>query len=660
MSKQRPILSSAALLVAASLAFSLVFVLPATAHAYVGPGAGIALATTVLALFVSFVAVVVGLLLWPIRFVIRLITRKRPPRPPRIKRAVIIGLDGLDPELVKRFMAEGRLPNMSRLAEAGMFNELGTTYPAMSPVAWSSFATGVDPAKHGIFDFLTRDPKSYQPDLSSTDIRPPTKHVDIGKYRIPIGRPQLKLLRKSRAFWEVLGKYQVPCAILRVPITFPAEPFDGTLLSAMCVPDLQGSQGSFTYYSSAGDDGAAVGGRRISVSARDKETKKGTVKHIESHLEGPPNPIRRDGELLRLPFTVEYGGPTKGEAKGGDSAPDAFLRAGKERVPLRVGEYTDWVPVSFSLGIGAKLRGICRFRLLSLEPDFKLYVTPLNIDPENPILPISHPKIFSIFLSKLIGRYATLGLAEDTWALNEGVLDEDAFLEQAWANHDEREAMFFEMLRRTPKGLITCVFDGTDRIQHMFMRYLDDGHPALASAPDNPKYKEVIPDTYARMDEMVGRVLDDIDIKDPQNLVAVISDHGFQTFRRGINLNSWAAPERLPGPGRGPRNLGRVVQGRRLVENQGLRRRSGRHLSQHRGPGGPRHRTARRGQQTGRRAGRKTHRPARRRRRRGRHQQGLSRSLPVQGAVCRRRPRPHRRLLGRLASLVGRRPRHRR
>lgn len=510
----------------AAAAFAAVWLVPALAHAYVGPGAGIAVATTVLAFVVSVVAVVLGLLLWPVRYVIRQFTRKRPPRPARVRRAVMIGLDGLDPELVERFMNEGRLPNMKRLAEAGMFTRLGTTYPAMSPVAWSSFATGVDPAKHGIFDFLTRDPKSYQPDLSSADVRPPRRHLKLGSYRIPLGKPEIKLMRKSRPFWDVLGRYQVPCSILRVPITFPAEKFYGNMLSAMCVPDLHGTQGSFTYFTSdTSDTDQAIGGNRIAVTMDGDE--------IQTALEGPPNPIRDQGKPVRLPFTVSID-RKRGEAR---------LRIGRKTEILRLGEYTPWIPVAFPLGLGIKLRGICRFRLLAIEPSFRLYVTPINIDPENPVLPISHPRFFSVFLSKLIGRYATLGLAEDTWALNEGVLDEDAFLEQAWANHDEREAMFFEMLKRTPRGLITCVFDGTDRIQHMFMRYLDDAHPALSHMHETverrDKYREVIPDTYARMDEMLGRVLEDIDLRDPHTLVTVLSDHGFQTFRRGVNINAW-------------------------------------------------------------------------------------------------------------------------
>jgi predicted AlkP superfamily phosphohydrolase/phosphomutase len=184
---------------------------------------------------------------------------------------------------------------------------------------------------------------------------------------------------------------------------------------------------------------------------------------------------------------------------------------------------------------------MCRLRLLALEPSFRLYLSPVQIDPESPVLPISHPRFFSAFLAKLCGRYATLGLAEDTWALNEGVLDEDAFLDQAWANHRERESQLFTMLRRLRRGLVTCVFDGTDRIQHMFMRYLDDGHPAAAGETDDraARYRDVIEDTYARMDEMLGRVMAEIDPRDPANLVVVLSDHGFKTFRRGVNLNAW-------------------------------------------------------------------------------------------------------------------------
>lgn len=508
---------------AALLAVALVLA-PSVAWAYVGPGAGVAFLTTVFVLLSTIVIAVLGILVWPARQLWLLFTRKRPARPPKIKRAVLVGLDGLDPDLARRFMDAGRLPNLQRLADRGMFSKLETTFPSMSPVAWSTFATGVQPAKHGIYDFLTRDPRTYLPDLSSAHVGAPDRHLKLGPWNIPVGKPKLKLLRRSVPFWKILGGYRVPCSILRVPITFPAEPFEGgTLLSAMCVPDLKGSQGSFTYFTTRdASDEESIGGERVEVALRDGV--------VEAALEGPENPLRASAGRLRCPFKL-----TVDAAAGA-----AVLEMDGEREELRVGAYSRWLPVTFPLGfLGMKVRGMCRFRLLATEPELRLYASPINIDPSRPVLPVSHPHFFSIFLSKLIGKYATLGLAEDTWALNEGVLDEDAFLDQAWDNHAERESMFFEMLRRTPEGVITCVFDGTDRIQHMFMRFLDDGHPARPSGEKAERYAGVIEDTYARMDEMLGRVMQEVDPDDPQTLLVVLSDHGFKTFRRGVNLNSW-------------------------------------------------------------------------------------------------------------------------
>ena len=523
-SRRRPTERQPSALFAAALIIGVILLWPRTADAYIGPGAGVAFATTALALLVSVILVLTGLLIYPLRLVWRLARRRRPPNPPHIRRAVLIGLDGLDPDLCRRLMAQGKLPHMQRLADAGCFHRLATTNPPMSPVAWSSFATGTNPGKHGIFDFLTRDPRTYQPDLSSAEVRPPRRHLPLGPYRIPLGRPEVRLLRKSRPFWDELGRHGVPSSILRVPITFPAEPFAGTMLSAMCVPDLAGTQGTFTLYSTEAEDVAGTsieeGGRRVRVKVRKDR--------VDTWIEGPKNPLRKDGRAVRVRLRIDL------DRKTGT----ARARVGRRGVTLRRGEFTDWVPLAFPLGLGLSMRGICRMRLLGLAP-LRLYLTPINIDPESPVLPISHPRFFATFLSKLIGRYSTLGLAEDTWALNQGVLDEDAFLEQAWANHNEREAMFFAMLRRTRRGLVTCVFDGTDRIQHMFTRHADPEHPARDDEARSRRYRNVIEDTYRRMDHLVGRVLDEVDLSDPDNLVAVLSDHGFKTFRRGVNLNAW-------------------------------------------------------------------------------------------------------------------------
>ncbi|NIW80197.1 MAG: hypothetical protein GWN16_12380 [Calditrichae bacterium] len=164
-------------------------------------------------------------------------------------------------------------------------------------------------------------------------------------------------------------------------------------------------------------------------------------------------------------------------------------------------------------------------------------MSPINIDPERPALPISYPYFFSVYLAKLFGTYGSLGLMEDTWALNEQVLDEDAFLDQAYRLHEEREKQFFHALKKTKTGVCACVFDGTDRIQHMFFRYLVDDHPANRDK-DSEKYKHVIEELYQKADTLVGRVLEEVG-DDKNSLCMVISDHGFKSFVRGINLNSW-------------------------------------------------------------------------------------------------------------------------
>jgi hypothetical protein len=208
---------------------------------------------------------------------------------------------------------------------------------------------------------------------------------------------------------------------------------------------------------------------------------------------------------------------------------------GSEKFTLKVGEYSEWVPAEFKAGMGFTAHGICRFYLKGLSPEVEVYVTPVNIDPGHPDLPISHPVTYSIYLAKLFGPYATLGLAEDTWALNEHVLDDDAFLAQAYGNHQDRERMLFDALDKTKQGLCTCVFDTTDRIQHMFWRYLEEDHPAARDVPHS-QHPQVIQDLYERMDRLIGRVMEKID---DDTLLMVISDHGFKSFARCVNVNAW-------------------------------------------------------------------------------------------------------------------------
>jgi predicted AlkP superfamily phosphohydrolase/phosphomutase len=485
------------------------------AHAYVGPGAGFAFVTSFFLLLSTTFLVFLALLSWPVRLVWRLIRRRRPPKPSQVDRVVVLGLDGVDPARLRRLMEEGALPNFERVKEMGGFGELATTCPAMSPVAWSTFATGVDPSRHGIFDFLAPSRQSYRPRLSSSEVLPPRRQLRLGGLQLPLSKPRLRSLRRAVPFWNILSRFGVRCNVLRVPITFPPDRFDGTMLSAMCAPDLLGTQGTFTYYTTDEAEGERIGGRVIQIALDERG-------EVRTRLPGPQNPLRRAEKPLSLPLRLSRLDREKGTAQ---------LRVGSERRALEVGKHTDWVPLRFPALPGIAVHGICRFRLASVEP-LRLYVTPINIDPRRPSLPIGHPFVFSVFLGKLLGPYATLGLAEDTWALNEGAIDEQGFWDQVSLCQDERERMFFEMLRRTRRGVLACVFDGTDRAQHMFLR-----------APPESPFADAVDRVYRQADDLLGRLLDRVDFKNPRNLLLVLSDHGFAPFERGVNLNTWLIRE---------------------------------------------------------------------------------------------------------------------
>jgi hypothetical protein len=282
----QPAASSRRYATLAALVLALVLGLAQPADAYVGPGAGFALLSSFLVLFTTTLAAIASLHFWPFRMAWRRLKYGPPPRA-RIRRLVIIGLDGQDPGLTDRFMAEGVLPNFKALGERGSYRRLKTTFPSVSPVAWSSFSTGTQPGRHNIFDFLDRDRRTYLPILSSAHLGSVTRFFRFGRYRIPRERPELRLLRKSKPFWVVLGEHRIWSTILRVPITFPPDRFYGAELSAMSVPDLLGTQGTFLLFTTR-PPGERIkeGGIRIPVRLEGDR--------VQTTVEGPENPFAAD------------------------------------------------------------------------------------------------------------------------------------------------------------------------------------------------------------------------------------------------------------------------------------------------------------------------------------------------------------------------------
>jgi len=482
---------------------------------YIGPGSGFAISVSLLTIVIVLFSVVLGPIAFPISMLWHVLRGRRVRYRYPFRKVVVIGLDGLDAKLVRRLMAEGKLPNFRALAGNGSFSELQTVAPALTPAAWSSFLTGVDPSRHGIYDFITRDRHTYLPRLTSSKVVEPRRLLAIGKYRLPLSRARTRMLRKGVPFWRILGEHRLETTILRVPITFPAEPFKGRLLSGMCVPDLRGTQGTYTCYATSDTRTDKADADYLPLHFAD------SVAH--THIPGPEHPFV-PGERLTLPLAVHRVAEKD----------QAVLGVAGRQVTLAVGQYSPWVPLSFRAGL-LNVRGIAQFYLKSCRDEFQLYMTPLHIDPEGPAMPLSHPSLFGNYLAKRIGSFGTLGLIEDTTALTAGVLDEDGFLQQAWRTYEERKAMFFRTLETGADDVVVCVFDTPDRIQHMFWRWQEPDHPAMRGH-NGDSHAHVIDDMLIEMDGLIGQTLQRIG---PDTLLLVLSDHGFVSFRRTVDLNAW-------------------------------------------------------------------------------------------------------------------------
>ena len=416
----------------------------------------------------------------------------------RVRKAIVIGLDGFDPGIAESLMNLGELPNLRRLQAMGGYGRLSTTYPAQTPVAWSTFATGVNPGGHGIFDFLRRDPRTYLPEQGF--VRYEQKN--------PFVPPRAINQRRGVPLWEELERMGIPSTILRFPCTYPAPTIYGRLLSGMGVPDLRGGFGTATFYSSSGEGEAGEGEQVVPVRSQGGE--------IRTAVIGPRSP--KGGGDLRAEVTLRPAADGCGYLLHSEGEP--------RELRLREGEWSEWLRVKFRTGLLQSVRGMVRFLLLRSAPVFELYASPVNFDPESPLFPIASPPEYARELAAQVGTFYTTGMVEDHGGLNNGRFDETAYLAQCADALDERERMMRHELERLSEGWFFCLFDTPDRVQHMFWR---DRHGTIA-------------EQYRACDRIIGRMMPFVD---DHTLLIVLSDHGMSGFERGVNLNTWLLREGL-------------------------------------------------------------------------------------------------------------------
>jgi predicted AlkP superfamily phosphohydrolase/phosphomutase len=439
---------------------------------------------------------------------------------PRRPRVIVLGFDGLDYDLTRQMIAEGRMPAFARLAAGGSFAPLATTVPPQSPVAWSTFITGLDPGGHGIFDFIHRDPETMTPYLSTTKVAEGSRTLTLGRWQVPLSGGSVQLLRRGQPFWEVLESRGVETTIIRMPANFPPSGTATRELSGMGTPDILGTYGTFAFYTS---EPFAFGGRPISGgTVHTVGDVNGTV---GMRLEGPDNPFLVAPEKVTAPFSASIDASRR----------FAKLTIGDQERLLGVGEWSDWVPVAFELMPTQSLQAAARFYLKQLDPYFELYVSPLNIDPIAPAMPVSTPASYAAELARATGRFYTQGMPEDTKTLRTGVFTADEFLAQARLAGQENLQQYKFVLDGFRDGLLFYYFGNGDQVGHMMWRARDPDHPGHDAARD-AAHARVVDEIYAGFDAVVGETLARLN---PNDLLVVMSDHGFTSWRRAFHLNSW-------------------------------------------------------------------------------------------------------------------------
>ncbi len=416
-------------------------------------------------------------------------------------RIIVIGMDGLDYGIMKQLIAGKQLPNFEKLARSGTFAPLNPTMPPESPVVWTTIATGKNPGEHGIFDFIQRDPATYKLRLAICETG--GKAASLYSYKPVV---------EEKTFWSELNEKGISTTVIRWPLTFPAQGLDGRLLAGLGVPDVTGLLSRYTYYTT-----------EQSVSVPEEK-----VVHVEregaaiiTFIKGPLRKGILETKNITVPMSIETGAD-------GQSA-EISVSGEKTRVELKT--WSPFMRTVFKTGLTENIPAIFKVYIESIEPEFRMCMTSLQYDPRDTKSGVFLPEDYGAELADRIGMFYTLGMPEDTEALEDGALSEQAFLEQCSEITEQRKAMLRHAFENAEGGALVFVFDTSDRIQHMFWgnNEFDEAGNVVRVAPEIQRH-------YVEMDMVLGYVLHGMD---KRARLFVFSDHGFTRFDYQFDTNRW-------------------------------------------------------------------------------------------------------------------------
>lgn len=412
-------------------------------------------------------------------------------------KTILVGFDAFDPGFFERLHNEGKVPYLSKYLVSSKYSSFKVANPPQSEVSWTSISTGLNPGGHGLFDFVHRNPDTYGLFVSIL----PTKSSLLGN--------QFSPPHKAETIFDSAVKDGYQATSLWWPATFPSRLQSPVrTVPGLGTPDIFGQLGVGISYSME----PLTDENNLKTRTARLQRKNST--EYNGILAGPLQKSRTGSKQSYLDFKVII-----------NDAHSAKLSLGNQILDLVVGQWSPVVEIRFQVGFMVSVKIVTRVILTQLQPDPVLYFLPLQLHPLASPWPYGTPKSMLNKIWKKQGAFLTLGWPQDTTALEEGFINNEHFLCLCDQIFKQRASIFMAMLDSYQEGILACVFDSLDRVQHMFWK----------NRPD------IIESWYLKLDDFAGKINTKLSAKrdgDSINLI-FLSDHGFQNFNYKVNVNRW-------------------------------------------------------------------------------------------------------------------------